>query len=172
MSIILYSTPTCGYCHQAREFLSQKGLEFQEIDVSRNQMAAHDMVSRSGQMGVPVIIVDDQIVVGFNRERLEQLLSVRQGGPRPFGAAIADSTRIAQRAGSVPVFGAYVGRVAPGSPAARAGLQAGDIVTEINLRPIRNASDMELALKQLQQGGRVRVSFSRGQKTMAGETTV
>jgi S1-C subfamily serine protease len=134
-------------------------------------MAAHDMVSRSGQMGVPVIIVDNQVVVGFNRPQLELLLASR-GGPAPFGAAIADATRIAQKSGGLPVFGAYVGRVTPGSPAARAGLQPGDIVSELNIRPIRNAADMEQALKALQPGSRVRITALRGQQALTFETSV
>ncbi|MCL5026189.1 MAG: PDZ domain-containing protein [Chloroflexi bacterium] len=141
--------------------------------MSRDQMAAHDMVSRSGQMGVPVIIVDDQVVIGFNRPRLEALLAARAGGrPKPFGLRIADATRIAQKAGGVPLFGAYVGSVAPGSPAERAGLQPGDVVTELNMRPIRNADDLQQALATLQPGSQVRVTFLRGQQTMAGETTL
>lgn len=150
----------------------RKGVQFQEIDVSRDQMAAHDMVSRSKQMGVPVIIVDEEVVVGFNQPRLDMLLAARSGTSRkPFGLRIADATRIAQQAGGVPVFGAYVGSVAPGSPAERAGLQPGDIVTEVNLRPIRNADDLEQALAGLQPGARVRVAFMRGQQTLAAETT-
>ncbi len=136
-------------------------------------MAAQDMVSRSGQMGVPVIIVDDEVVVGFNRPRLEALLSAQSGArPRPFGLRIADATRMAQQAGSVPVFGAYVGAVAPGSPAERAGLQPGDVVTELNMRLIRNAGDLEQALRQLPAGSRVQVSYMRGQQSRRGETSL
>jgi S1-C subfamily serine protease len=141
--------------------------------VSRDQMAAQDMVSRSGQMGVPVIIVDDQVVVGFNQPRLETLLAGRsETRPKPFGLRIADASKISQQSGGVPVFGAYVGGVAPGSPAERAGLRAGDVVTELNMRPIRNAADLEQAIRQLQPGGHVQISFLRGGQNMVGETAL
>ncbi|HEX9015593.1 MAG TPA: hypothetical protein VF960_06270, partial [Chloroflexota bacterium] len=71
------------------------------------------MVRRSGQRGVPVITVDDQVVIGFDRPRLETLLAQR-GPVRPsLGISIADASRVAVKAGALPVFGALVGRVRP-----------------------------------------------------------
>lgn len=75
MNITIYSTPTCGYCHQAKEYLKSKNIEFTDIDVSTNQEKAAEMVQKSGQMGVPVIDVDDQIMVGFDKAALEKLVS-------------------------------------------------------------------------------------------------
>ena len=75
MNIDVYTTPTCGYCHQVKEFLARRGVEFTEHDVLVDRAAANEMVSKSGQMGVPVIIVNGQVVIGFDRARLEQLLS-------------------------------------------------------------------------------------------------
>ena len=60
MNVTVYTTPTCGYCRQVKEFLSRRGLKFTEYDVSRDRAAADEMIRKSGQMGVPVIIVDDQ----------------------------------------------------------------------------------------------------------------
>ena len=73
--VIIYTTPTCPYCHRAKEYLSRKGIAYIEHDVARDRDAAKEMIKKSGQMGVPVIIVDDTIVVGFNQTQLEQLLS-------------------------------------------------------------------------------------------------
>ncbi len=74
MKVKIYTIPTCDYCHQAKEFLSERGVKFTEYDVSSNRPAADEMVDLTGQTGVPVIVVDGQVVIGFDRARLEQLL--------------------------------------------------------------------------------------------------
>ncbi len=174
MDVKVYSTPTCGYCRQAKSFLKERGVPFTEYDVSRDQAAAQEMIRLTGQMGVPVIAIDGQAVIGFDRARLESLLAKGGGnGKREhFGLKIADASRITQKAGAVPVFGAFVGAVAAGSPAQRAGLQAGDIVTEINLRPVNNAGDLEKSLAGLSTGGRVTIRFLRGQESLKAETVL
>lgn len=158
----------------AKEFLSQRGVPFTEYDVSVDQRAAQEMVQLTGQMGVPVIRVDGQAMVGFDARRLEQLLAASgQAQARPsFGLKIADASKIAMRQGTIPVFGAYVGGVREGSPSARAGLRAGDIVTEINMQPVANANDLERVLKNLTPGGRVTVIFLRGNSKLRAEVTV
>lgn len=75
--VIVYSTPTCPYCVMAKDFLKQHEIDFQEIDVSRDEQAAREMIEKSGQMGVPVIDVDGRIIVGFNREALKQALGIK-----------------------------------------------------------------------------------------------
>lgn len=72
--VTVYTTPTCGYCHQAKRFLAEHGVDFREVDVSIDEAAAIELVRRTGQYGVPVIDVGGALVVGFNRSRLEQLL--------------------------------------------------------------------------------------------------
>jgi S1-C subfamily serine protease len=134
------------------------------------------MVQKTNQMGVPVITVGDQYVIGFDRPRLEQLLA-GQGGAQTaqkvsFGLQIADASKIAQKAGVVPVFGAFVGSVRPGSPAEKAGLQQGDVITEINLRPVSNADDLAKALSGISSGNHVTIAFLRGQQTLRTETVV
>ena len=134
------------------------------------------MIRKTNQMGVPVITVGDQYVVGFDRPRLEQLLSGQSGEQTAqkvsFGLQIADASKIAQKAGVVPVFGAFVGSVRPGSPAEKAGLQQGDVITEINLRPVSNADDLAKALSGLSPGNRVTIAFLRGQQKLRTETVV
>jgi S1-C subfamily serine protease len=111
---------------------------------------------------VPVVTVDDQVVVGFDRPRLEMLLS-HAGPKRPsLGISIADASRMAVKAGVLPVFGALVGKVAPSSSAERAGLKPGDIITEINLRPINKAADLEKVLESLATGARLAFVVTRG----------
>ena len=141
------------------------------------------MVSKTNQMGVPVITVDDEYVIGFDRRRLEELLAAR-GGPKAgqggakappkvsFGLQIADASTIARKAGAVPLFGAFVGRVKPDSPAERAGLQQGDVITEVNLRPISSADDLAKVLAGLAPGNRLIIGFLRGQHQMHTEAVV
>ncbi len=74
-NVTVYSTPTCPYCHQAKEFLKEKGVQFADRNVATDLEARNQMVQRSGQLGVPVIEVDGNVVVGFNRSKLEELLA-------------------------------------------------------------------------------------------------
>jgi len=71
----VYSTKTCPWCHKVKEFLKGKNVKFDDIDVGANQKAANDMVEKSGQMGVPVVDIDGQIIVGFDKEALEKALA-------------------------------------------------------------------------------------------------
>ncbi len=75
--VIVFSTPTCSYCNMAKSYFREKGIKFTDIDVSRDQSAARDMVRRSGQMGVPVIDIGGKIVVGFNRPQVNALLGIK-----------------------------------------------------------------------------------------------
>lgn len=68
----IYSTPTCPYCQQAKKWLAEKGVDFDDIDVSQDREAARQMVEKSGEMGVPQIEVNGKMIVGFNKEALEQ----------------------------------------------------------------------------------------------------
>lgn len=70
----VYSTPTCPYCHLLKEFLNQKKIEFDDIDVAADQEAAKDMVGKSGQMGVPQIEINGKIIVGFDKPAIEKEL--------------------------------------------------------------------------------------------------
>ncbi len=130
------------------------------------------MRRRSGQTGVPVITVDGQVVVGFDRPRLESLLSQASQKRPSLGISIADASRQTMKAGSVPVFGAFVGKVAPGSPAGRSGIQPGDIITEANLRPVNSAADLEKALAGLAPGSRLSLIVLRGDKKGKIEITL
>ena len=75
-NIKVYSTPTCPWCHKAKDFLNEKGVEFEELDVSSNEEARHEMVEKSGQMGVPVLDIDGTIIVGFDVEKIKSPLNI------------------------------------------------------------------------------------------------
>ena len=76
MQVKVYSTPTCPYCVRAKEYLSSKGVAFENIDVSSDQSAAEEMVKLTGQMGVPVITVGNDVMVGFDQLKLDSLLGL------------------------------------------------------------------------------------------------
>lgn len=75
-SVKVYSTPTCPYCVRAKQFLKDNNISFEDIDVSVRQDEAQEMVRKSGQMGVPVLDIDGQIIVGFDKERIKKALGI------------------------------------------------------------------------------------------------
>lgn len=72
--VIVYSTQTCPYCHKVKDFLKEKEVEFEDIDVSTDQEKAKEMIEKSGQMGVPVIDINGKIIVGFDQAAIEEAL--------------------------------------------------------------------------------------------------
>ena len=74
MKVILYTTPTCVFCPLVKNFLEEKGVEYEEVDVSKDAKALEEMKEKTGQMGVPVTLIRDKAVVGFNKNKLEKLL--------------------------------------------------------------------------------------------------
>jgi glutaredoxin 3 len=72
----VYTTPTCVYCVTVKNFLKEKNVDFQEIDVSQDKEAADQMIEKTGQMGVPVIEIDQEVVVGFDRDKIIKLLNL------------------------------------------------------------------------------------------------
>ncbi|MCA9733595.1 MAG: hypothetical protein H6696_02915 [Deferribacteres bacterium] len=74
--VVVYSTPTCPACNNAKAHFRRKGVRFRDVDVSRDQSAADAMVSRSGQMGVPQIDINGQLIVGFDQARIDRLLNI------------------------------------------------------------------------------------------------
>lgn len=75
--IKVYSTPTCPYCVTLKEWLRGKKIEFKDIDVAEDEKERDEMIEKSGQMGVPVIDIDGKIVVGFDREKISELLGIK-----------------------------------------------------------------------------------------------
>ena len=72
--VTVYSMPTCPYCRMAKDYLRDNGIEFNDVDVSANHEAAHEMISKSGHNGVPQIEINGKIIVGFDRPALEREL--------------------------------------------------------------------------------------------------
>jgi len=75
-NVIIYSTPTCHFCQLAKEFFKEKGVEYIEYNVLTDLEKRKEMIDKSGQMGVPVISIDGQIVLGFDQAEISSLLGL------------------------------------------------------------------------------------------------
>jgi glutaredoxin-like YruB-family protein len=73
----VYITPTCPYCVTLKEYLKEHNIDFEEVDISQNEEARDDIIKRSGQMGTPIVEVDGNIVAGFDKEKINQLLKIK-----------------------------------------------------------------------------------------------
>jgi len=76
--IKIFSTTGCPYCYTLKEFLKKHDIEFEDIDVSTNEKALEEMIEKSGQMAVPVVDIDGQIIVGFDKEKISKLLNIKE----------------------------------------------------------------------------------------------
>lgn len=74
--VIIYSTPICIYCRMAKDWLKEKGIEYTEFDLSVDAVKRDEVVKKTGQMGVPVIEIGGEFIIGFDRKRIEQLLGL------------------------------------------------------------------------------------------------
>lgn len=74
MQISIYSTPTCPYCHQAKDYFKSKNIAFEDFNVADDKDKADEMVKLSGQMGVPVIKIGDKVIIGFDQSQIEKEL--------------------------------------------------------------------------------------------------
>lgn len=72
--ITIYSTPTCAFCHATKQYLKGLGVKYEEVDVTTEPNGHEKLIEKSGQLGVPVIDIDGQIIVGFNRPQIDLLL--------------------------------------------------------------------------------------------------
>lgn len=75
--ITIYTTPTCIYCKMAKEFFSKNNISYEEKDVAADLQAREEMIAKSHQLGVPVIDIDGEIVIGFDEEAIKEILKVK-----------------------------------------------------------------------------------------------
>ena len=77
MTVKVYTTSTCPWCMKVKEFLKEHKIKYQEINVQENQEAAKEMIEKSGQMGVPVLEINNEIIVGFDEPRIKKALNIK-----------------------------------------------------------------------------------------------
>ncbi len=75
-NVTIYSTPSCHFCHMAKDYFKEKNVTFTDFDVATDMTKRKEMVEKSGQMGVPVIVIGEDIIVGFNRPVIDKLLGL------------------------------------------------------------------------------------------------
>ena len=73
----IYTAPGCPFCVLAKEYLKEKGVEFEEIDVSKDERRIKEVIEKTGQLGVPVLEIDSEIVIGFDKEKIDQILNLK-----------------------------------------------------------------------------------------------
>ncbi len=76
-TVTIYSTPTCHFCHAAKDFFSEHGVKFTDHNVASDLPKRQEMIQKSGQMGVPVITIGDKLVVGFDEDKIRELLAIK-----------------------------------------------------------------------------------------------
>ncbi len=75
-NVTIYSTPTCHFCHMAKDFFTENNVAFTDYDVATDMDKRAEMVDKSGQMGVPVIFIGDDMIIGFNKPKIAELLGL------------------------------------------------------------------------------------------------
>lgn len=75
-NVVIYSTPTCHFCQMTKEFLKEHTIEYTDYDVSTDAQKRQEMIEKSGQMGVPVIFIDGEMMIGFDKEKLSKALGL------------------------------------------------------------------------------------------------
>ena len=72
----VYSTPSCPYCRMAKDYLKANDVQYQDIDISSDSDVSREMILLSGQMGVPVIVIDGEVILGFDKSKIDPLLGI------------------------------------------------------------------------------------------------
>jgi len=74
MTVTIYSTPSCGYCHKAKDYFRTQGIRYTEYNVASDHKKADEMMRKTGQMGVPVIDINGKVIIGFNEGEIQKAL--------------------------------------------------------------------------------------------------
>lgn len=77
-TVTIYTTPTCHFCQMSKEFFKANNVAYTEVDVAADPVKRQEMIDKSGQMGVPVIMIGEDMVIGFDKRRLSELLGVQE----------------------------------------------------------------------------------------------
>ena len=74
-TVTIYSTPVCHFCHMAKEYFTEHNIAYTEYDVASDQAKRAEMIDLSGQMGVPVIVIGDDLIIGFDEAKVKEILA-------------------------------------------------------------------------------------------------
>jgi len=74
----LFTTPSCPFCYTLREFLKEKGIEFEEIDVSKDKKAREEIIKKTGKLEAPLVEINGEIMAGFDKEKILKLLNIKE----------------------------------------------------------------------------------------------
>lgn len=159
--ITLYVSYTSATCLQAIDFFKRRNVEFTVYDVSENALAMEEMARLSKQRHVPVIVIDDEVMVGFDMARLRQTLPLQERARVALGVSIANAKETDRHPA-----GAFVGSVNPGSLAERAGVKKGDIIIEMVQRPVASTSDVHQMISQIVPGDPIPLTVWRAGRTL------
>lgn len=75
--VVVFSTPACSWCRTLKQYLKKHNIKFKDIDVSRDTAGARDMARRTGQQGVPVTLINNKPIIGFNKAEINKLLKIK-----------------------------------------------------------------------------------------------
>jgi glutaredoxin-like YruB-family protein len=173
--VTVYTTDTCPWCDRAKTYLRSNNVPFVEKNVAADYNAAVEMVKRSGQQGVPVITTEDEVILGFDQQRLARLVQKYSAPKRPaLGLMAAEAESFLKRhpeiAANYPddIKGIYVGETRPDSVAARAGLKPGDIIVAAANKRVRNLGELDRLIDTLKPGESITFRYYRGQDDQTG----
>jgi len=173
--VTVYTTDTCPWCDRAKTYLRSNNVPFVEKNVASDYNAAVEMVKRSGQQGVPVIATDDEVILGFDQQRLARLVQKYAAPKRPaLGLMAAEAESFFKRrpelAGNYPegIKGVYVGETRPDSVAAKAGLKPGDIIVAAANKRVQNLAALDKLVETLKPGESISIRYYRGQDDHTG----
>lgn len=174
-NVTVYTTQTCPWCDRVKDYLGRNGVPFKEVDVSKDYSAAMEMIQKSGQQGVPVVMAGDEVIVGFDQARLAKIVE-QHGRPKraPLGLLAADAEQYFSKHPEIKerfpegTRGVFVGKVRPDSVAERSGIQHGDVITSVAGKRVRSMTGLDELIDTLQAGQSVSVRYLRGTEERTG----
>lgn len=173
--VTVYTTESCPWCVRTKQFLEKSGVPFVEKRVDSDRAAAIEMIRRSGQQGVPVTATEDEVILGFDQQKLQRLVKKYAAPKRPsLGLLAAEAESYLKNhpelAEQYPagIKGIYIGQIRPDSVAAKAGLKSGDIIVAAAGKRVANIHALDRLIETLNPGESISMRYYRGREDQAG----
>jgi S1-C subfamily serine protease len=164
---VLYFRPTCPDCRRIYDLLTPRQVGFDAYDVSQDPHAQEAMIRLSGQHNVPVLAIGNEVIVGFDLRRLDELFPRHPQPAVQLGISIASA-----KPGQERPAGAYIGGIKEDSLADRSGLRAGDIIIEMEQKPVRSAPDIHTIVSTLRPGEKIALTVWRSGRILRLTITI